>query len=128
MITGSRNGNLGALLKTKHFQIVSGIPADIGGIDDGPDPHELLEAALAACTTITVQMYANRKEWPLKSADVVVKITSETPAGTVITRDVRFVGDLSAEQKSRLLEIANKCPIHKLLDGKVEIKTNLTPT
>lgn len=127
MITGGRNGNLGAILKTKHFQITAGVPVELGGIDDGPSPHEILEAALAACTTITVQMYANRKEWPLKSTDVVVKITSETPTGTEITRDIRFVGELSEEQRQRLLEIANKCPIHRLLSGRIEIKTNLTP-
>jgi putative redox protein len=125
MITGIRNGNLGAMLKTKNFQITAGVPADIGGIDDGPTPHEILEAALAACTIITVQMYANRKDWPLKSTDFMVKPDSESEQGTVITRDINFVGDLTEEQKQRLLEIANKCPIHKLLSGKIEIKTSL---
>lgn len=128
MISGSRNGALGAVLKTKEFQISAGTPVELGGADEGPTPHELLEASLAGCTIITVQMYANRKQWPLQSADTVVTITAEKPEGVEMSREINLVGDLTQEQKQRLLEIANKCPVHKLLSGHVTITTTLKST
>lgn len=70
-------------------------------------------------------MYANRKQWPLESTDVKVHIISENKEGTVISRDVSFKGDLTQEQRDQLLVIANKCPIHKLLSGPVQIHTQL---
>ncbi len=125
MVTGSRMENLAALFKTNHFTIVSGVLPELGGNDEGPNPHEILETALGACTVITVQMYANRKQWDLKSTDVTVKVDSEGEK-THITRTISFQGDLSAEQREKLLEIANKCPIHRLLLSQVEIETKGT--
>lgn len=123
MVLGIRKENLAASIRAGNFEIISGVSPAKGGKDEGPDPHELLEAALAACTIITVQMYANRKEWKLDSTSVEIKIESESKAGTVIQRNVTFTGDLDDEQRQRLLAIADKCPIHILLEGKVEIKT-----
>ena len=123
MITGTRKENLAALIKINDHELVSGVSEKLGGNNEGPTPHELLESALAACTIITVQMYANRKQWNLKSTNVAVKIISEDKTGTVIQRDVSFEGDLTSEQKQSLLDIANKCPVHKLLSGPIEIKT-----
>ena len=74
MITGSRTENLAAQLVARHFSILSGVSEKLGGNDEGPDPHELLEAALAGCTIITIQMYANRKGMKLDSTDVKIKI------------------------------------------------------
>jgi putative redox protein len=125
MIKGTRTGNLAAVIRAGHFEILSGVLQDQGGTDDGPSPHELVEAALAACTIITIQMYANRKEWPLEGTDVEVKITSEDKSGTVFQRDISFRGQLNGEQRTRLFEIANKCPIHRLLIGKVEVISTL---
>ncbi len=125
MVTGSRRGDLGAAIRAGNFEIVSGVLPEQGGTDDGPDPHRLLEAALAACTIITVQMYANRKGWPLKSTDVKVNIVSETGTMVSIARDISFTGELAEEQKKRLFEIANKCPIHKLLISTVDIQSVL---
>ncbi len=123
MISGRRSGNLGASLRTKTFEIVSGVPEKLGGENEGPDPHEILEAALAACTIITVQMYANRKQWPLTSTDVEVRIVSEKPEGSEISLAIDFKGNLTAEQRERLLEIAGKCPIHKMLTAPIKIST-----
>jgi putative redox protein len=123
MVTGHRRENLGASIRAGNFEIISGLSREQGGIDDAPDPHRLLEASLAACTIITVQMYANRKSWPLTSTDVTVKILSESPERTVISREISFTGELSEEQKARLFEIANKCPIHHLLKSAVEIQS-----
>lgn len=122
MVTGERIEKLAASLRVRHHQVISGVSQKSGGADEGMDPHELLEAALAACTMITVQMYANRKQWDLISVDVIVKIVSESDTPR-ITREISFRGKLSEEQRSRLLEIADKCPIHRLLERSIEIET-----
>jgi len=126
MVNGSRKDNLSAVLEIRKHEIISDLAEKLGGKDEGPDPHEILEAALAACTVITVQMYAQRKQWGLESTDVLVRIDSEGKEGNRITRDVKFVGDLTDDQRSRLLEIANKCPIHNFLTTKTEIETRLS--
>lgn len=99
-----------------------------GGTDQGPTPHEILAGALAACTSITVQMYANRKAWPLKSADVTVRLNKESSDLNQTEHfdvTVSFQGDLSVEQRDRLLEIAYRCPVHKALSGSIAIKVAL---
>lgn len=125
MVTGQRKDNLSVSVKARTHEIISGLAEKLGGNDEGFDPHEMIEAALAACTILTCQLYANRKNWNLISTDVVVRITSETKEGATIQRDIQFQGDLTAEQKERLLEIANKCPIHNLLERKIEIQTSM---
>lgn len=98
---------------------------DLGGEDTGAAPHELLLAALGSCTAMTLKVYAERKGWPLK--DVRIALHGETgPAGLVITRKVVLDGDLDADQRRRLLDIADKCPVHKSLVGDITIQT--TPT
>ncbi|MEO5666749.1 MAG: OsmC family protein [Bdellovibrionota bacterium] len=116
---------LAAQLTTRQHTFLSGVPATDGGSDEGPNPHEYVEAALAACTTITIQMYANRKQWNLLSADVRVKITEEGESSR-FSREISFRGQLSDEQRARLLEIADKCPVHKLLESKIAIDTRET--
>ena len=101
--------------------------AEDGGEDKGPAPFELLGSALAACTSMTLRGYAQRKSWPLERVDVTVE-QEKTPEAHKLKRTVTLVGPLDAEQKQRLLEIANKCPVHKALVGKVEISTALTST
>ena len=95
-----------------------------GGDGSGPSPHEYLGAALAACTSMTLKMYAGRKEMKLENAIVTVDIERADDIEK-FSRDIQLVGDLSTEEKDRLLEIANKCPIHKALAGQIQIKTQL---
>lgn len=91
----------------------------------GPDPHELLLSSLGACTAITLGLYAQRKGWVIEETHVVLNILSEggTPHTTRIERDIELLGALDHEQRLRLLDIANACPIHKLLRGTVDIET-----
>jgi putative redox protein len=97
---------------------------EVGGDDAGPDPHEYLLAALGACTSMTVKMYADRKGWPLRSVRVQV-VGARKDQGYLITRTIHVEGDLDAEQHARILDIANKCPVHKTLTGTIEIKSTL---
>lgn len=124
MITGKRKECLVAELMVRDHKLIAGVSKELGGNDEGINPHEMLEAALAACTIITAQMYANRKGIKLESTDVQVKIVSEG-ADSVISREVSFRGDLSVEEKKKLGEIVEKCPIHKLLESNVKINTIL---
>jgi putative redox protein len=111
-------------------------PRDVGGNDEGPNPHELLLAALGACTSMTVRMYAERKQWPLRSVEVRLahsRIHAEdcaecdTKQGMLdrIEAEITFIGDLSDEQLHRLMEIANICPVHRTLVAEVQIRTRL---
>ena len=95
-----------------------------GGSGTGPSPHEYLGAALAACTSMTLKMYAGRKAMNLVNAVVTVDIERVDDV-EIFSRAIELQGNLSAEEKERLLEIANKCPIHKALAGQIQIKTQL---
>lgn len=103
-------------------------PEDKGGANAAPDPTRLLLSSLGACTVITLQMYAARKQWPLAGVDVELQFNpSGKPAsGTDITRRVSLRGELDETQRARLLQIANACPIHNVLVGDVRIETSLT--
>jgi putative redox protein len=111
-------------------------PAGYGGDDSGPTPYDLLLAGLGACTTMTLRMYAERKGWPLDRAEVRLsheKIHArdcadcETREGRIdrIDRRLTLTGDLDGEQREKLLEIADKCPVHRTLTGEIKIHTEL---
>ncbi|MDR5819822.1 OsmC family protein [Caballeronia sp. LZ043] len=101
-------------------------PVSLGGGDTAPDPHSLLLGSLGACTSITLKMYAKRKEWPLEAVHVELSVESAA-AGTRIDRRIALTGPLSDEQRERLLQIANACPIHKVLSGPIHIDSALAP-
>jgi putative redox protein len=106
-----------------HLVVADGSLAE-NGDDIGPNPHALLDAALGACTALTLKLYAERKGWPLENANVRIR-HEETPGHYRLHRDITLLGDLDAEQRERLLEIANKCPIHRVLSGEITIETAL---
>ena len=102
--------------------IVSDAPEALGGEDAGPEPHDLLAAALAACTALTVTMYARRKGMLLD--DVRVRITHGPEEGAyALHRHIEYIGALGAQDRERLTYIANKCPVHKTLSGEIRIRT-----
>ena len=117
-------GPLQQKLTTGDLQFLADAYTSNGGNGTGPTPHEYLGAALAACTSMTLKMYAGRKSMNLENAIVTVDIERVSDVETFV-RDIQLIGNLSAEEKDRLIEIANKCPIHKALAGDIEIKTQL---
>jgi putative redox protein len=117
-------GPLQQKLSTGDLHFLSDAEVSKGGSGTGPSPHEYLGAALAACTSMTLKMYASRKAISLENAIVIVDIERIDDVEK-FTRDIQLIGNLSAEEKERLIEIANKCPIHKALAGQIQIKTQL---
>lgn len=111
-------------------------PVEIGGLNKGPTPYDLLCGALASCTSITLRLYANRKKWEVtrirvevKHAKTYKKDCEDCEASSIkvdtFERNISLEGNLSDEQRQRLLEIANKCPVHKTLESENEIETSL---
>lgn len=100
-------------------------PTELGGTDEGMNPGALLLASLGSCTAITIRMYADRKEIPLESIKIDLAICKEEEMSkeTTISRQIEFFGPITAAQRERLLVIADKCPIHKLLTNPIRILT-----
>ena len=110
-------------------------PASVGGDDQGPSPYELLNSAIGACTVMTLKLYAERKKWDLKEVSVYLSYakrdvnelnieTEEMGKIDHISKKIELTGDLSADQRKRLLEIASKCPVHKTVQSKVIFETS----
>jgi len=121
----SGHGGLQALISAGPARFVADEPVAAGGLDLGPTPHDLVAAGLAACTTMTLRLYAERKTWPLGAVHVEVihaRKAGDYPADT-FTRRIRLGGELNEEQRQRLLEVAEMCPIHRLLTAGARIIT-----
>ncbi|MBE1274957.1 bifunctional alpha/beta hydrolase/OsmC family protein [Enterovibrio baiacu] len=123
-------------IQTDHHQWFADEPIDFGGDNLGPDPYEHVLAGLGACTSMTIRMYANRKKLPLDDVKVTLSHSRQHGADCehcdeehskveVLARTIELVGDLTDEQRQRLLEIADKCPVHKTLESKIVITTAL---
>ena len=134
-VRGAATGFAQEIIAGPH-QFVSDEPTSVGGTDSGPTPYDLLLAALGSCTSMTIAMYARRKQWPLERVTVRLRqsrvhtedcASCETRAATLtlIERDIELEGVLDEEQRAQLLGIANRCPVHQTLTSQINIKTRL---
>lgn len=118
-------GKLAMAVSLGEHGFLSDVPASSGGDDLGPDPHDLFDAALASCTALTVLMYAQRKGWALTDIEVEIDRDNRDEKMGVyrLQRRIALFGTLSDEERSKLIEIADKCPIHQLMHAKIDITT-----
>ena len=134
IVRGNATGFAQNIIAGAH-QLVADEPLKAGGTDTGPGPYDLLLAALGACTSMTLAMYARRKGWPLETVTVSLSHSREyagdcrdcdTKQGLLdrVDRKIQVSGPLTAEQKQRLLEMADKCPIHRTLTCEIDIRTH----
>ncbi|TGJ98414.1 OsmC family peroxiredoxin [Leptospira langatensis] len=116
--------NYKTILKAAGHELIADESKEDGGGDLGPSPHEFLLLALGACTDITIRMYAQRKKMDLKNVSIELNLTK---AGdhTDIERVVLLEGNLSEQERERLLQVANACPVHKTLSNPIHIDTKL---
>ena len=134
-VTETGTGTYTQQITAGHHRLASDEPRPIGD-DTGPTPYDLLLAALGACTSMTVPMYADRKGWPLRRVRVTLRHSRihaedcadcETTKGWIdhIDRDIELTGDLDDTQRQRLLHIAERCPVHQTLTSEVDVATSL---
>jgi len=113
-------------IKTATNTLIADEPFELEGQDLGFNPKELLTASLGACTSITLKMYANLKGWNLTDVNIEVTFDWDNEASkSIFTRKIELIGDLTEEQRERLLKIADKCPVHKVLMNPTEVETSL---
>jgi len=113
-------------IEWRNGKFISDEPENAGGQDAGPDPFTLLLSSLASCTLITLRMYIDRKEWNIPAIAVSTNMYQETKDGkllTIIDRDILFTSPVEEEQKTRLQEIASNCPISKILENDIKVRT-----
>lgn len=129
---------LRADLRARGYEFVVDEPKSAGGTEEGPTPYDHIAAALASCTVLTLRMYADRKDWPLQEARAEVfheKVHAEDCKDCehedgdigLLTRTLTLTGDLDDDQRTRLLKIADRCPVHRTLEGNIEVRTELAP-
>lgn len=129
-VSETGHGRYENLVSSGQHHLIADEPKSVGGDDNGPGPYEFLSAGLGACTSMTLRMYADRKGWPLEKVGVRVFFSRQPdptdPSGTPLDTFDRIIdieGNLDEKQRARLLEIADKCPVHKTLERVVHVKT-----
>jgi putative redox protein len=111
-------------LETATHVLMADEPATKGGTDKGPEPNDFLRMSLASCKAITLRMYADRKKWDVQKIHVTVS-TEYQEGKTILVSTLEITGNINDVQRKRLLEIAEACPVHKVLAGEIELKTLL---
>jgi uncharacterized OsmC-like protein len=134
IVRETRRGMFQQEIVSGPHSLVADEPANVGGLDSGPGPYELLLAALGACTSMTLRLYADRKKLPLARVQVRLRHSRiyatdcaecETKEGMLdrIERVIMLEGELDAAQRARLMDIADKCPVHRTLKSEIDIRT-----
>ncbi|WP_295799198.1 OsmC family protein [uncultured Microbulbifer sp.] len=133
----SGEGRFTQKLQTGPHQLIADEPEDVGGDNRGPGPYEYLLMGLGACTSMTIRMYADSKRIPLENVRVKLShqkvhvqdcadCASKNGKIDEIVREITLGGELTGEQRERLLDIANRCPVHRTLTSEIKIRTRLT--
>lgn len=117
--------NLECEITWQNGTILMDEPKSIGGNDAGPDPYSTLLASLAGCTLATMKLYSNRKEWSFKKISIKLNLFVDKNYDSLIEREISFSDDATEEQKERLLVIANKCPVSRILKGTIEMNSKI---
>jgi putative redox protein len=127
-VTETGRGKYQVEARVNRSAILLDEPVSAGGLGSGPNPYDLLAAALGACTTMTIRLYANHKGWPLKHVQTAVRHSrTNLNAQDRFELDIALEGDLTAEQRARILEIAERCPVHLTLTRGSEVAAKLMP-
>jgi putative redox protein len=133
IVRGDAAGFAQEIVAGRH-RLTADEPIAVGGKDSGPSPYDLLLAALGSCTSMTISLYARSKKWPLESVTVNLSHSKihaadcaecETKVGRIdrIEREIHLTGSLDEAQRKKLLEIADKCPVHRTLKSEIDIRT-----
>lgn len=132
----NKKGSLTTEIGYDHHLLYADEPKDVGGDDKGPSPYEYLLSSLGACTAMTLRLYSDRKKWNLQEVKIHLSHDKDYPSDCencesesskidVIHKQIELIGDLDQDQQKRLLEIADKCPVHRTLTGSIEIRSDL---
>jgi putative redox protein len=139
VLVASTMGKFQQVLLDGRHRLVADEPVAAGGTDAGPGPYELLLMALGACTSMTLEMYASQKKWPLERVEVRLSHRrlhskdcaecADQPAAMIdrIEKSIALFGPLDEAQRGRLMDIADKCPVHRTLTGTIVIASTLQP-
>lgn len=132
--SATNSGGLTTRLRARGFTLLADEPASVGGAELGPTPYDFLNLALASCTSMTLRMYSDKRGWPMDEVETVVtheRVHADDCADCehteghidLLTRTVRLTGDFDDRQRNALMRIADRCPVHRTLEGRLEIRT-----